>query len=255
MDPTPINDAPQHFNVVDFGVFGLILLSGLIALFRGFVREVLSLAAWVGAVIATVYFYPILRPWMHTHIKSDFGADALTGLTLFCLALAILIPLGYLISGLVRGKALTAIDRSIGFVFGLARGVLVVCLLFFITLWIWPDQKKEPDILALARTRPFMMAGAEQLKSLLPKEDVDKMNKAMDEADKEMVEKPPSLELLTTPAIAGAKPMETTTSGNPNPATPPNAAMAVETTGTVDTNAGTPLPPTPPSIPPPPSKP
>src|SRR5262249_54080199 len=115
----------QHsgLNIVDIVVFATILLSGALALWRGLVRELLSLAAWVGAAMATVYFYPHLRPWMHEHIKSEFGADAATGLTIFCAALIVLIPIGYLISGLVRGRALTAIDRSLGFVFGLGRGV------------------------------------------------------------------------------------------------------------------------------------
>src|ERR1700735_1940027 len=123
-------------NVVDLGVIAVILISGALALWRGLVREVLSLAAWTGAVLITVYFYPALRPWMHNHIKNEFGADVATGFTLFCIALLILLPLGYFLSSFIRGRALTAIDRSLGFVFGVARGILIVCLLFLVTLWV-----------------------------------------------------------------------------------------------------------------------
>jgi len=237
----------SHLNAVDLGVFVVILLSGALALYRGFVREVLSLAAWAGAGIATVYLYPLLRPWMHEHVKSEFGADALTGLTLFCLALAVLIPLGYIISGLVKGRALTAIDRSIGFIFGLARGALVVCLLFLITLWVWPDEKKEPDILSQARTRPFMAAGAETLKDLLPKEEMDKMSEHMKALDKEMAAKAPSLEQLTTPAISNAK-----------NATTVNTAPDATTSGATTINLAPtpqPVPSMPPTPPPPPGNP
>ena len=80
----------QHsgLNVVDLAVIAVILISGALALWRGLVREVLSLAAWTGAAFATVYFFPALRPWMHSHIKNEFGADIATGLTLFCVSLA-----------------------------------------------------------------------------------------------------------------------------------------------------------------------
>jgi membrane protein required for colicin V production len=189
----------QHsgLNIVDLVVFAVILLSGALALWRGFVRELLSLAAWTGAAYATVYFYPLLRPWMHQHIKNEFAGDAPTGLILFCVALALLIPLGYFISGLVRGRTLTAIDRSLGFVFGLARGVLVVSLLFLITLWVWPE--KEPEVLAQARTRPYMAEGAEVMKSFLPEDD----SKKTADGVKTPGEKPdvaPPLDQAPTPA-------------------------------------------------------
>jgi len=179
-------------NAVDLAVIGVILLSGGLALWRGFVRELLSLAAWIGASLIAVYFYPSLQPWMHRHIHTEITADACTGLALFCGSLAVLIPIGYFVGGLIRGRALTAIDRSLGFVFGLARGVLVVCLLFLITLWVWPEEKKEPDMLAHAKSRPMMVAGAEVIKNLLPAEQVKKISddahaitkKIDDESDK-----------------------------------------------------------------------
>ena len=195
-------------NLVDLAVFAVILLSGALALWRGFVRELLSLAAWAGAACATVYFYPLLRPWMHQHIKNEFAADALTGLTLFCVALAILIPLGYFISGLVRGRALTAIDRSLGFVFGLARGALVVCLLFLITLWVWPEKEKEPEVLAQAKTRPFMADGAEVMKSFLPEDDSKKAGNGTNPKEEKSVtgtvpiDQPPTPANVTTTATA-----------------------------------------------------
>ncbi len=187
-------------NVVDLAVFGIIVLSGLLAMMRGFVREVVALAAWSGAGAVTVYLYPSLRPWMHEHIKTPLVADIATGLALFCVALAILIPIGHLLSSFVQGRALTAVDRSLGFVFGLARGVLVVCLAFMLSLWMWPDKEKEPEQLAAAKTRPMLAEGARTLDVLLPKEDLEKMSSRLRDIDPA----PPTLQKLTTPTIAGS---------------------------------------------------
>jgi len=162
-------------NIIDLAVFATILISGLLALWRGFVREMLALAAWAGAGIVTAAFYHPLQPWMHHHIKNEVTADAATALSLFCGLLLLFIPIGYFVGGLIRGRALTAVDRSLGFVFGLARGAVVVCLLFLITLWVWPEKKKEPDMLAQARTRALMSVGADMMKSFLPQDDMKKL--------------------------------------------------------------------------------
>jgi len=184
-------------NVVDLGVIAVVLISGALALWRGLVREVLSLAAWTGAVLITVYFYPSLRPWMHAHIKNEFGADVATGFSLFCVALLILLPLGYFLSSFIRGRALTAIDRSFGFVFGIARGVLIVSLLFLVTLWVWPEKEREPEALAQARSRPLLVSGAEAMKNLLPQEEMKKVTERLNAIEKPAPE--PRLDQPPTP--------------------------------------------------------
>jgi len=188
----------QHsgLNAVDLAVIATILISGALALWRGFVRELLSLAAWTGASAITVYCYPLLQPWVHHRIKTELTADAVAGLSIFVTSLIVLLIISHFISSLIRGRALTAIDRSLGFVFGLARGLLVVCLLFLLTLWVWPEEKKEPELLAHAKTRPLMVAGTDMIKGLLPKEEVKKITddahafekKMDDEADKAAID-------------------------------------------------------------------
>jgi membrane protein required for colicin V production len=191
----------QHsgFNAVDLAVVATILISGALALWRGLVRELLSLAAWTGAAFAAVYFYPTLRPWMHEHIKNDFGADVASGFAVFCIALLILLPLAYFVSGLVRGKALTAIDRSLGFLFGIARGALIVSLLFFVTLWVWPEKEKEPALLAQAKTRPLLASGADVMKDFLPQEEMKKMTERMNALEKPHSDKQPPLDQEPSP--------------------------------------------------------
>ena len=89
------------------------------------------------------------------------------------------LPLAYFVSSLVRGRALTAIDRSLGFVFGIARGVLIVCLLFLVTLWVWPEKEREPEALAQAKSRPLLASGAEAMKDFLPQEEMKKMTERL----------------------------------------------------------------------------
>ncbi len=199
----------QHsgFNVVDLSVLVVLLLSGGLAFWRGLVREVFSLGAWVGASFAAVTLYPVAKPWVHSHIKSEMGSDAATALGLFCLAMIILIPIGNLLSGMVKGKTLTAIDRSLGLVFGFVRGLLVMSLLYLAATWVFLDKKEDtlPDWLAEARTEPVLAFGADLVKELMPQDEQDKaaaaMRKKRDQGI-DAVEAAEQLERLSTPTPA-----------------------------------------------------
>jgi membrane protein required for colicin V production len=201
-------DHSSSFTVVDLLVVGTVLLSAGLALARGIVRELLSLGAWIGAAFAAVYFYPLVKPWMHTQIKNPATANLATWIAVFCGALIVLIPLGIYLASLVRGRALTAIDRSLGFVYGLARGVLVVCLVYLVTLWVWPDQEKEPQMLADAKVRPLMVYGAEVMRSYIPNGEIDKATDNLlahehtlrEEAEDKVIDRPPTIAGTTSNA-------------------------------------------------------
>lgn len=165
-------------NILDLSVLGVLLLSGGFALLRGFVREIFALGSWVGASLVAVFAYPFAQPWVHEHIKSEIAADAATALGLFCLTLIILMPIGSLLSRLVRGETLSAIDRSLGFVFGLVRGFLILCLLYLCINWMWADVEKQPDWLANAKTRPFLAYGAAIIHDAIPEEQREKAEKS-----------------------------------------------------------------------------
>jgi membrane protein required for colicin V production len=132
-------------NIVDLSIVVILLISGGLALLRGLVREVVVLGVWIGSTVFTAMLYPIAKPWMGHYIKNEMGADAATAVALFCVSLIVLIPLGSLISGFVKGRTLTAIDRSLGFIFGLIRGALVISLLYLGASWIWPDLDHQHE--------------------------------------------------------------------------------------------------------------
>jgi len=214
-------------NSLDYIVIGIVLLSALLALMRGFMREIFSLIAWVGAYFAAVRFYPLAIPTLHHYIKSDQAAEWAAMAVVFIVALIFLMIAGGLICKLVRGRALTSIDRSLGFLYGLARGVLVVGLVYLGAVMVmWPDidappvvqlQDKDrnlpPNILMEAKTRPALAYVADKLKIFVPKEMVDKKLK---DAETQLNQQQDSvkqgiLDKLSTPAPAGeggGKPIE-----------------------------------------------
>lgn len=151
----------------DIAVIGILLLSALLAFMRGLVREVLSIGGWVGAALVALYTFPHARPFLREFISITLLADALTVIGIFIATLVVLSLLSHQISRHVRGSALSAVDRSLGFVFGIARGAVLVCLSYLLITWVWPPPE-QPDWLRDARTLPAVATGAEMLRGLVP---------------------------------------------------------------------------------------
>ncbi len=167
-------------NWVDITVILMMLVSGIFAMMRGFVKEGFVLLSLVcGAVVAQRYF-PVLAPWMHTQFKSKTTADICTWLGLFIGTLILFIPISSFVVSKVQGQAMTTIDRSLGFVFGGIRGLIIACLIFLLLTQFWDKPKDEPDWIKEARTRPLLQAGADLIKELVP---IQKNKKDGEEAD------------------------------------------------------------------------
>jgi membrane protein required for colicin V production len=156
-------------NALDLIVIGGIALSALFAFARGFVREVLSIGAWAGAAVATLYGLPYARPFASRFISVPTFADIAAAVAVFVISLVILSFLTSMISGRVKDSALSAVDRALGLAFGVARGAVVACLCFIALSWAVQEQD-WPQWLRDARTRPFLAEGADMLKSLVPSE-------------------------------------------------------------------------------------
>ena len=153
----------------DIIVLVVVAISLVVAFMRGFVSEVLSLFAWGGAVFATLYGVPLLRPFAHKHIKPDALADTLLVLALAIVSLVVFKIAASFIGDRVRQSRIGALDRMLGVLFGLFRGLLVVCVAYILMSWIIPPHK-QPDWIAHARTRSLVEYGSNFLRSLLPAE-------------------------------------------------------------------------------------
>lgn len=157
------------FSIVDLVVIAVVVISALIALVRGFTREVLSVMAWIGAAVAALYLLPFVQPLARRHLSPDLLADGIAGISIFIVSLVLLSYLSHRISERVRGSPVGALDHTLGFVFGVLRGALLISIAFLFTDWmIGSDEEERPEWLREARTLPLMEAGAGTLIALAP---------------------------------------------------------------------------------------
>ena len=161
----------ESFNVTDVAAAALVLASAFFAFQRGFVREAFAIAGWVGAAVAAWYGFPEvevrLRPW----IPGETLRWAVAGGGAFLVAVAVFALAIRFLSRSVRNSPLSALDRALGFLFGAARGVVVVALLFVLgksTLWNTPEE--TPQWLAGAASYSFIEYSAEMVERAIPED-------------------------------------------------------------------------------------
>ncbi|MGP1395194.1 MAG: CvpA family protein [Inquilinaceae bacterium] len=171
----------------DIAVLTIIALSALLAFARGFVREILSIFGWVGATIVAFYAFPIARPFLRQYITVPLAADIITGVAIFVIALIILSTVGHYIAQAVRGTAMNAVDRSLGFIFGVARGAVLVVLAYMLVVWTFPQSLESPW-LRDAQSRPWVDQGAMLVRALVPEETIADTAERAEEA-RERVER------------------------------------------------------------------
>ena len=166
-------------NPLDIGVIAVIVLSAIFAFARGFVREALSIVAWVGAAAATVYgFNPVLLA-VSPIVNNALLAQLIAGFGLFVGSLIILTIVTSFIARTVRASSLSPIDRTLGFVFGLARGAFIVCLAYLL-LDISVQPGERPAWIREAKSAPYLHQGADVLRQFLP-ESLKIKNAALDD--------------------------------------------------------------------------
>ncbi len=156
--------------VADAGIVLVLVLSALLAFARGLVREVLAVGAWVGAIVAVIFGLPQVRPFAREMISVPLLADAVAGTVLFIVALIVLSMLTRGIANRVRDSALNAVDRSLGAVFGLLRGALLVCLAYLPVEWLMPPPE-QPAWLRDAKTMPLVVEGADRIRAFVQREE------------------------------------------------------------------------------------
>lgn len=162
MDSFPVNP-------IDILVAVVLLLSGLLAFSRGAVREVLGIGAWVGAGFAAIYGFSYAREFFRKVIENHLVADAVAGLAVFLVALILLAVFSQVIASRIQGSKFGALDRALGFIFGLLRGAVLLCLAYMLFIWAMAEEDRPPWI-AKARTLPYIIKGAEAIRWIVPDE-------------------------------------------------------------------------------------
>ena len=152
--------------LLDGILIGFTLVSAMLAMVRGFSREVLSIASWVAAAAAAFFFYPILVPYLTPYISNDKVAMAASAAIVFFIALIVVTVITMKIADFIIDSRVGALDRTLGVLYGAARGILVVAvgLLFF--NWLAGDN--QPGWVTEAKSKPLLDTIGEKIQGILP---------------------------------------------------------------------------------------
>lgn len=172
----------------DLIVGGIVLLSTLLALSRGAVREALGLATWIGAIVAAVYAFEPVRPMLLEAIGNELLTDAATLAIVFFVPFFALRLLSGMIARAVSASALGPVDKFLGLGFGFARGALIVCGAYLVGSVI-VAREQHPDWIKTAMLQPPVEQGADWLATLLPPGILDASKDAAAEAAADAAER------------------------------------------------------------------
>ncbi|ODN70318.1 CvpA family protein [Methylobrevis pamukkalensis] len=167
----------------------IMMISAVLAMIRGFVREVLSIVSWIAAAAAAFFFYDDLLPYVQDHVAQKQIAVAISAGGIFLLTLLVVSFITMRISDLVLDSRIGALDRTLGFVFGALRGLLLVVVGMMFFAWFMPDESSYPRWIADAKSRPLLIALGDQLQAALPE---DPEQEVLDRFRNPMVEEPSS---------------------------------------------------------------
>jgi membrane protein required for colicin V production len=148
----------------------IMLISGFLAMVRGFTREVLSVFSWAAAAVAALYLTPKYYTLLLPYIDKPTVAQIAFGIGVFIICLIIISLITWKISDVVLDSRVGALDRTLGFLFGLARGFLLVAIVFILFNALARDQ---PEWVRNAKSFPILQQTQVAIESLVPM-DLDK---------------------------------------------------------------------------------
>jgi membrane protein required for colicin V production len=153
----------MQFQILDFILAGIMLLSGILALARGFTREVLSLVAWILAALAAYFaiqqqqLVDLALPYVDRPILAQIAVGAIA----FIVTLVIVSVFSVRISDRVVDSSVGAFDRTLGLIYGLARGLAFVGIAYlFYSGWLQPKDRQE-DWIRNAQALPLIQSTSE----------------------------------------------------------------------------------------------
>src|ERR1700751_2386802 len=153
--------------ILDLALLAVMLISGLLAMVRGFMREILSIAAWGTAALVTLYAFSKLLPTAKTYFNNDTVASVVVVAGTFIGTMIVVSVITVRISDMILDSRIGALDRTLGFLFGLGRGLLIVVVAFLFFTWLVPE-KQRPDWVTSAKSRTVLQGTGDWLMSLLP---------------------------------------------------------------------------------------
>jgi membrane protein required for colicin V production len=152
---------------VDYVIIAIIVLSALMSLMRGLIREVLSLAAWVLAFWVSLNYVHVLAGRLGGLIPLPSARQAGAFLILLVATLLIMGVVNFFVGRIIAMTGLTGTDKMLGIFFGIARGVLIIAVLVFLAkLTPLPQDPWWSESLLIRHFEPITL----WLKDLLPED-------------------------------------------------------------------------------------
>ena len=167
---------------LDLGLIGVVLVSALLSMLRGFTREVLAIGSWGAAAAAAYFFHPLLLPTVKQYVSKDTIALAVAAAVVFFVTLIIVSLVTVKISDMILDSKIGALDRSLGFLFGAGRGFLLCAIAFVFFAFLVPE-KSYPVWVQNSKTRGWLEATGNSLQAMLPDN--------LDSSVSKMLKKPP----------------------------------------------------------------
>ena len=166
--------------LLDIVVVGIVGLSGLIAVLRGMVQETFSLGGWILAGVAAFFGLPYVKPFTRDLLPWPIVADIAAAAGIFIIVLVIATIISASLAERMKSSRFGTLDRSLGLLYGLARGYVLAALFYLLLIFIF-SQKSLPDWIEEARTRPVLELGARFMVGLAPKnflpDEIEKMGR------------------------------------------------------------------------------
>ena len=197
---------------LDLLLLGVMLISGLLAMIRGFMREILSIVAWAAAAVATIVAVRDGRlvALAKANITNETLANIAVIVGVFLITLLVVSVITVRVSDMTLDSRIGALDRTLGFLFGLARGLVIVVVAFLFFAWLVPTNK-QPEGVRNAKSRVVLQGTGEWLQALLPQDMDNYLSQWFKRRPKGDEETPPDAppdqkSELRAPAIAASYP-------------------------------------------------
>ena len=157
------------FSLLDILLVLMMLISGILAMIRGFTREFLSIASWAAAAAAIliVLNYPAYSALLEPYIGNRLAAQIIQSFVIFVIVLVIVHLITIYLSDKILSSSMGALDHTLGFIFGLARGLVVVVVMYLL-LSAFVTVEVHNQWVGNSRSLPLVKGTGEMIISLLP---------------------------------------------------------------------------------------
>ena len=158
-----------YFNIVDLVVISFILISCIVASYRGFIKEVFSMICWIAALMTAYYLHEKIKIELQEYINQKIIIDIVSFGIPFLIALFISNLISKWLSPKFSLPGLLFFDKVGGFIFGVLRGIFFIVLLYLGFLYLLGKEQK-PNVLLEAKTYNYITKTANLVVKLFPVE-------------------------------------------------------------------------------------